>query len=290
MSEWSIALSTGCFYRRRFFDVLEAIRESGFDEIEVCSFPQHLEFRDEHEVRRAAAAMRSFGMRAVSFHAPFADRIDITSPDDGVREAAVQELLRACEAAACLGSGHVVLHPGPEREGRPPDAEFVERMRHAAVSLNRIAARCCELGVSLLLENMLAHLMFGHVRDMMYLLGEIKTYDVGTCLDTGHAHLAREMDVVIQKLSGHLKMVHVNDNFGDWDAHLPPGEGSIEWPRVMQELRRHGFRGGLVLELAGGKDEPVATVLDRAVRARNYLRQLAARLQESGDANPPAVN
>lgn len=276
MTDWPIALSTGCFYRRRIFDILEAVRESGFDEVEVCSFPQHLDFHNNDEVCRAADRMQALGVRPVSFHAPFADRIDITSPDEAVREAAVAELLSACGAAALMHCPQVVLHPGPEREGRPPEAEFLKRMHHAAVSLNRIAERCCELGVRLLLENMLAHLLFGHVRDMMYLLGEITTCEVGTCLDTGHAHLAREMDVVIQKLSGHLKMVHVNDNHGDWDAHLPPGEGTIDWRRVVCQLRRHHFHGGLVLELAGGGNEPPQIVLQRAVRAREFLRRICA--------------
>jgi sugar phosphate isomerase/epimerase len=275
MNEWQIALSTGCFYRRPIFDILGPVRDAGFDLIEVCSFPAHLDYHNIPDVRRARAQLDSLGVNPVSFHAPFAERIDITSPDAGQRGASVQELIRACEAAAELGCGHMVLHPGPEREGRPPEEEFLERMRHAAESLNLVAARCCELGVRLLLENMLAHLLFGHVRDMMYLLGEIRTCDVGACLDTGHAHLAGEMDIVIQKLSGHLQMVHINDNHGDWDAHLPPGQGGIDWPRVYQELRRVDFHGVLVLELHGGNDESISPVLERAVQARSFLENLA---------------
>jgi sugar phosphate isomerase/epimerase len=274
MIEWPVALSTGCFYRRRIFDILEAVRDAGFREIEVCSFPQHLDYHNVAEVRQAAERLRALQIHPASFHAPFADYIDITALDTPRREAGVQELLRACEAAALLGCENIVLHPGPEREGRPPEAEFLQHMQHAAESLNRVAARCCQLGVQLLLENMLPHLLFGHVRDMMYLLGGISACNVGTCLDTGHAHLAREISVVIQKLSGHLKMIHVNDNRGDWDAHLPPGEGTIDWPAVVRELRRHDFHGVLVLELHGGGEETVETVLARAVRAREFLERL----------------
>jgi sugar phosphate isomerase/epimerase len=274
MIEWPIALSTGCFYRRALVDVLDPIREAGFRRIEVCSFPSHLNYRSDHDVRVAADRIHALGIEPLSFHAPFADTIDITSLDEQSREASVQELLRACEAAAWLKCRHVVLHPGPEREGRIQEAEFVHLMKNAARSLNRVADRCCELGIELLLENMLAHLLFGHVRDMMYLLGEIGACEVGTCLDTGHAHLAGEMDIVIQKLSGHLKMVHVNDNRGDWDAHLPPGDGTIDWPRVVRELRRRGFRGALVLELSGGADETVDAVLARATRARAFLEHV----------------
>lgn len=276
MTDWPIALSTGCFYQRSIFDILEPVRDAGFREIEVCSSPGHLDYHNVDEVRRAAERMKDIGLYPVSFHAPFAARIDITSLSRPVRDAALHELLRACEAAALLGCPQVVLHPGPEREGRPPEAEFLQHMHHAAESLNLVAARCCELGVQLLLENMLAHLLFGHVRDMMYLLGEISTCNVGTCLDTGHAHLAREMGLVIQKLSGHLKLVHINDNHGDWDAHLPPGEGTIDWPWVIQELRRNDFHGVLVLELQGGGTEAMDVVLARAVRAREFLDRICS--------------
>ncbi|TLD70379.1 sugar phosphate isomerase/epimerase [Phragmitibacter flavus] len=278
MKTWPIGLSTGCFYQRGFVDVLEQIRNSGFRVIEICSFPKHLDYHREDEVERAAMKIRELDMLPFSFHAPFADHIDITSFDSGVREAAVQELLTACRAAAVLGVRHVVLHPGPERSGRPPSHEFLEHMKHAAVSLDRVARVCCDLGIELLLENMLPHLLFGHVSDMMYLLGEIRECNVGACLDTGHANLAGELGTTIHTLSGHLKMLHVNDNRRDTDAHLPPGEGLIDWPWLVGELDKYHFAGSLILELSGGANEPVEVVLERATRARSYLEGLTLSL------------
>ncbi len=271
MTLWPIGFSTGCFHQRRIFDVLPEIRASGFLEIEICSFPAHLDYHNESDVRRAGDLICELGLHPLSFHAPFADRIDITSMDEGVREEAVHDLLQACDAAKMLGCHHVVLHPGPERAGRPPDAEFVQHMSHAAASLNRVADHCCSLGLHLLLENMLPHLLFGRLSDMLHLLGEIKTCEVGACLDTGHAHLAGELGVAIPKLSGHLKMLHANDNKGDRDAHLPPGEGMIDWRFVVRELHRCAFQGPLVLELSASAQELPATVLARAVKARGFL-------------------
>lgn len=271
---WPFGFSTGCFYRRPILDVLEPIRDHGFREVEICSFPAHLDYHRTDDVRRAAAGLRAAGLRPFSFHAPFADHIDITSPDRVAREAAVAELLAACEAAALIGAEHIVLHPGPEREGRPPEAEFLERMHRAAESLNRVARRCCELGPRLLLENMLPHLLFGHTSDMMFLLGEIRECTVGTCLDTGHAFLSGDLPTVFHKLAGHLRMLHVSDNDGNFDAHLPPGEGNIDWAWVIEQLRRFRFEGALILELSSRPDEPVAEMLARAVRSREFLEGL----------------
>ena len=275
MTDWPIGLSTGCFYRRSIFEVLPEIRASGFREIEVCSFPKHLDYHRQGDVHRAGEAMRSLDLHPFSFHAPFADHIDITSLDDLARDAAVNELLAACNAAAVMGVRHIVLHPGPERSGRPHPEEFLLRLEHAADSLNRVAKACCDLGLELLLENMLPHLLFGHTGDMLHLVGEITSCNVGTCLDTGHAYLAREITTVIHKLSGHLKMLHVNDNAGDRDSHLPPGDGGIDWPWVISELKRCEFRGSLILELSSGENEAVPDMLARATHARDYLARLA---------------
>lgn len=271
---WPIGLSTGCFYRQDICGVLPEIQLSGFRELEICSWTKHLDYHAEADILRARDMLRALELRPVSFHAPFADRIDITSLDDTVREAAVQELLTACRAAALLGSERIVLHPGPERTGRPPEHEFVRHMRHAAQSLNRVAACCCEEGIELLLENMLPHLLFGHTSDMLYLLGEISTCAVGTCLDTGHAFLSGDLGSVIHKLSWHLKMVHINDNRGDWDAHLIPGEGSIDWQWLIAELRHRNFQGPLIIEMSGGEQESVSDVLLRAQRGRDFLERL----------------
>jgi len=275
-SRWPIGLSTGCFWRHRIFDVLEDIRASGFELIEVCSFPKHLDYHQEDEVRRAGEMMRSLGLRPFSFHAPFADRIDITSLDEKVRADAVAELITACRAAALIGAENVVLHPGPEREGRPPQEEFLQHMHQAALSLNQVAAHCGQTGVRLQLENMLPHLLFGQTSDMMYLLGEISTCTVGACLDTGHAHLSGDLGSVIHKLSGHLKMVHINDNQGDRDAHLIPGDGAIDWPWLIGELQRHHFDGGLIIEMSARENESVADTLARARQGREFLSRLMA--------------
>jgi sugar phosphate isomerase/epimerase len=274
MKSWTIGLSTGCFYSRPILTVLDEIRASGFDSIEVCSFPAHLDYHNRDDVARAGEKIRAVGMRPVSFHAPFADKIDITALDPGAREVAVGELLAACEAAALMGAENLVLHPGPERAGRPPEEEFLIRMRNAAESLNTVAARCGERGVHLVLENMLPHLLFGHINDMLYLLGSIRDRDVGACLDTGHAYLSRELGMVVHKLSWHLHLIHVNDNRGDHDDHLAPGEGHIDWPWLISELKRCHFGGTLILELSSRENESAADMLARARHAKDFLNRL----------------
>lgn len=276
MSEWPVGLSTGCFYQEPILECLTRIQQKGFNLIEICSAPAHLDYHDNETLKRAAAKIRELHLEPYSFHAPFADHIDITESDDRKRDRALREILTAAEAAAALGVGYFVIHPGPEREGIP-ESERLERLNRAATVLNEIARHCRELGLGLVLENMLPHLFAGHVRDLLWMLGSLDTTDVGICLDTGHAYLSGDLRTVAQKLSGHLWMVHASDNHGKFDDHIAPGDGAINWDSILRQLRQSGFHGPLILELSG--DLPPDRVLDDALRAQQTIRQVSRRLR-----------
>jgi sugar phosphate isomerase/epimerase len=287
MNDWPVGLSTGCFYQQSIFDCLELILQSGFSMLEICSFPAHLDYHDLDTVRGAAKRIDELGLEAYSFHAPFADHIDITSGKPELRQLALQEILKAAEAAAILQVRYFVIHPGPEHEQRPDMAciERFQRMQHAAETLDHVATRCSELGMGCVLENKLPHLLFGGTSDILWVLGAMNSINVGTCLDTGHALLSGDLYNVMHKLSGHLQMIHANDNHGSYDDHKPPGQGKINWHKLLRELSQIEFHGGFILELAGG-DCP-QTVLEQARRARKYLREISRKLALS---TPPTVN
>jgi sugar phosphate isomerase/epimerase len=279
MSDWPVGLSTGCFYQRSIFESLEPIRDAGFTIIEVCSYPAHLDYMDAALVTRAALRIRELHLEPYSFHAPFADDIDITSLDAAVWQHAVGIVERAAEAASELGVRYFVIHPGPERSPIEGE-ERLRRMERGAEALNRLSQRCRELGIALVLENMLPHLFFGHAKDMLWMLGAIATMDVGICLDTGHAFLSGDLDTVIHKLSGHLWMVHASDNHGQRDDHLAPGLGRIDWRSLIQRLSRVQFEGGIILEVAG--DGAGGVDFEAARSARKYLHDLAGSLEVAG--------
>lgn len=284
MSDWPVGLSTGCFYRKSIFDCLEVIRKGGFTIVEVCSFPAHLDYHDITAVRHAARMLDELGMEAYSLHAPFADHIDITSPNIDQRNASTSEIMKAAEAAAELQVRYFVIHPGPEHPSSYSCEEHLNRMRNAAGVLSQVSRRCRELGIGCVLENKLPHLLFGNTSDILWILGALDSVNVGTCLDTGHAYLSGDLYSVMHKFSAHLQMVHVNDNSGNYDDHKPPGKGFIDWNRLLLELCEIGFHGALILELAGNED-PQQLMAEARIGAR-YLRRIGRELALS---SPPTV-
>ncbi len=277
MTNWPIGLSTGCFYLTNILDCLETIRASGFSLIEVVFSPAHLDYKNQEAVRGAARRIEELGMEAYSFHAPFGREIDISSPDLAMREYALDEILRAVDAAAVLGVHYFVIHPGPENADIPLRDERLLRIENVVSVLNRVARRCAEAGIRCVLENKLPHLLFGNSSDIVWILGALETTQVGACLDTGHAFLAGELYPLVYKLTPYLRMLHVHDNKGHSDEHRPPGQGRIDWNALLRELVQVQFHGTLILEMAGGPDP--AEIMQRARDGRSFLRCQARRLE-----------
>ena len=253
MSDWAVGLSTGCFFQTSIFECLEDIRNSGFGRIEICSFPAHLDYHNLECVKHAASVINERGRETYSFHAPFSEKIDITSPDPQARDFALKELLQAADAAALLNVRYFVIHPGPEN-ATLPDHERFWRLQNAVGVLNQTFLHCRSLGVGLVLENMLPHLFAGRIRDLLWILGALDTCDVGICLDTGHAHLSGDLAAAVHKLSGHLWMVHASDNRRQFDDHLPPGDGTVNWAGLLEDLYDLHFNGTFILEINGTGD------------------------------------
>lgn len=283
MNNWPIGLSTGCFHQTPLVDCLETIRESGFSMIEVVFSPPHLDYKDPKSVQEAALHIDALGMEAYSFHAPFAEAIDISSPDLARREYALDEILHAVEAAAVLGVHYFVIHPGPENADIPSREERLLRIENVCAVLNRVAARCSEVGIQCVLENKLPHLLFGQAADLLWILASLEGNRVGACLDTGHAFLAGDLYPLVFKMAPYLRLLHVHDNKGHGDDHLPPGDGRIDWTALCKELAAVGFQGTFILELSSTGD--AENIMARARRGRSYLRKRARRLALAPDAS-----
>ena len=73
-------------------------------------------------------------------------------------------------------------------------------------------------------------------------------------LDIGHVSMhGKDACKFIRKLHKKLKHVHLHDNFGTHDLHLPIGAGTINWIQIVKELKRY-YDGTITLEIFCSRD------------------------------------
>lgn len=107
--------------------------------------------------------------------------------------------------------------------------------------------------------------------------------EVGILLDTGHLHIAihaewcREASPqgFIRHLPAPVLEVHLHDNHGHSDEHLPPGRGTADLAAMLRALGEGGFDGPVTLEAdllsknGGGLKEGLATARRLCEAAQN---------------------
>lgn len=78
----------------------------------------------------------------------------------------------------------------------------------------------------------------------------------GVCLDVAHAHLSDvPLKRWIKELAPHIRHIHINDNDGKTDGHLPLGEGNICFEDVFQHLDKYCADASILLEISGIEDQ-----------------------------------
>ena len=77
--------------------------------------------------------------------------------------------------------------------------------------------------------------------------------EAGALIDTGHAHVnGWDIPSVVQTLGEKLKACHIHDNDGTGDAHLPLGEGTIDWKAYFAAVKKFAPQATQVLEYSCG--------------------------------------
>lgn len=257
---WEIGLSTGIAYAHPIGEVLPFIADSGFRAIEVSTAPRHFRFGDAEAVVAAGRSIKERGLRVHSLHAPFGQDVNFTSPDAEQRRQALDRLREGAEALRALGGALYVIHPGGEDQRWTWDREH--RLALSVEGLTSVWKDCRQRGLTLVVETPLPHLLGGQVEDFAWILERLPTEGVGICLDTSHTSLGGFLFEVIERFGPRLAHVQASDNRGHADDHLTPGDGIIDWPRVIAGLHRVRYQGVFMLEVAGDGD--VAAHLVRA--------------------------
>jgi sugar phosphate isomerase/epimerase len=213
-----------------------------------------------------ACQLRRLRMEPVSIHAPFGGPSDLSDPRPERRHAAIGGAVVAASTLGQLGGAHVIVHTTDvPREGH----DAGERLRHCADSLRVLAHVFAQIGVRLVVETPLPHLIGGEPGEFEWILGQLDDR-VGVCIDTGHVALGAGWDRFAAIAGRRLVHVHANDNRGQFDDHLVPGDGVIDWQRVRESLKAADFNGWVVLELACA-GIPAASEISRALQCARKL-------------------
>ena len=259
---------------------LRQIAEAGFTHLHWCHQWNTDHLYSDWEIARIAGLLRRFGLKLLDIHGSDACAGGALrcwySPDETYRRAGVELVLNRLRMHAMLrGEGTLMMHvPGITPWNDSPEGREAVRPRVDALlrSLDELIPVARDLGIPLALENMPGDTW--EVLDRIF--AETPADVVGLCYDSGHANIVVK-DVPadgIEHLERHLdrlQALHLHDNDGSGDQHRPPFYGTIDWPRLVSDIRRSAYPRMLSFELAMREPcptEPAAFLADAYERCR----------------------
>jgi L-ribulose-5-phosphate 3-epimerase len=174
--------------------------------------------------------------------------------DYGVKERESNEELvrRAIIGSGMLGVKWIVIHAGTVSEPGYSYKESLRRNHEYFLPHIELARKYnCGIAIENLPENDRKNREFAaSVEELLELVDSFHDPDVGICWDFGHAHLTNEDQIKsLRQIGPRLKATHVADNHQNFDEHLAPFFGNIDWDPLMKVLTGINYSGDFTFEI-----------------------------------------
>jgi L-ribulose-5-phosphate 3-epimerase len=232
-------------------DKLRLVKDVGFEGIET---PTHLLNKKTPEPRVLARASEKVGVRV-----------------HGVVNSSHQDLTGAIDEASVYGATSVLHVVRPD-----PKGSFIENYKRTQATIRRAIPYAEKKRIHILVENVWNTFLIEPLTMARYIdeldSPYVKAYfDVGNVVRWGFPQhwieVLAERIVKIHIKEYNLK-VAMNEGMGKGFA-FPIGQGSIDWKRVCEELKKIGYRGWATAEVNGGDRRRLAEISQQMDRVLN---------------------
>ncbi len=226
-------VSSSMLLQRPLREAVNFALRAGLNGFEVWADHPHAHPDETASGLRAALRRDLSNFARVSVHGPLGNA-SLASINPGIWRESVRQYLGAIELAHDIGAAVLVVHPGDLRDPR----FFADFARLAEEALGRLARRAEELGVMLAVENCGPYHagVDRSAADLRSLITRTGSSNVKACLDVGHAAVNRNAAELVELLGRDIVHLHVHDNHGQRDEHLPVGRGTIDFEAFLPIL------------------------------------------------------
>ncbi len=217
-----IGVSSLCMLQSPLETVLETVG-STFSHVEVVCEGNH----DNLEI------LKSYNY-TVSFHAPFSD-LNTASLNKAILKESLKQITECIREANTYNAETVCIHPG---HFSPMGSRFTEKVFTIhKESLKELTSRAEDSDVFLGIENMpMFSILCGRTaEEIEEILCVADSDHFGFTFDVGHANTAGGPYPFLT-LKEYMRTVHLHDNCGKADTHLPLGEGTLDL-NIIKELK-----------------------------------------------------
>jgi len=161
------------------------------------------------------------------------------------------------QAVIELNASRLILHTGFKQEVLMFD--FLDKwVEDTAFFWRKEISRYADQGITVVMENTVE----SDPTVLIELHDRVDHDHFKLCLDVGHANLFSKLPLAawIEKMGSRLVHLHIHDNLGRLDEHLPLGKGNIQFDSVFEALHKVVPNVTASLEVNSDKDTIMANL------------------------------
>jgi len=217
-------------------EAAKKIKSFGFNTIEIrASKPDAWAREISSEERRALREfVESEGMKIGSLTPDWGD-INLASPNPGMRSESVKQVKEAIKFAGDLGGRYFTILPGRQHTMGQAPREIATQF--SIQSLAECADEAEANQVLLCMEGANGQL-FEKEDELIRVVNEINSKALKIAADIAIANTVSSPIEYVRKIRDYIGSVHLADNDGRPNAHLPFGAGNMNFTPLLDELLR----------------------------------------------------
>lgn len=245
--------SSFVYFNYSIQDAIRHLANCGYKGIEFWGGRPHMYRHDlDAQLKEIKALLKKYSLTVPNFiPAQYRYPSILCSLNEVVRKDSVRYVSSAIDNAAKLGAPYVSLCPGMGLKGEDLKVAWA-RLRK---SLTELVEYVQGKPVTLIIEpgNRFETNLILTAQDALRMINEIGSDKLGILLDTGHMNLNGEnFEETIETIASLENLplhIHIDDNHGDADTHLVPGEGNIDFLSLVNALKAMDYQGFISAEL-----------------------------------------
>jgi len=213
--------------------------------VEIMGKYPHYDINRRDEPLKWRRMLEKSGLSLRSFHPHYSD---LYEPENNLWLRNRKCIEQSIEHLAALGGEYLILHAGKLADG---GLTIDMRVRRAIRNLEEILRfrqdRRSDIKICIEHEGD----NFPGIRNIIEHFNDER---IGFCFDSSHATLYPGNNDFLDDFKTKIYSIHLSDNLGSNDDHLPPFQGIVNWKAVIQQLVKNEYRGPWHLEVSPGSD------------------------------------
>ncbi|MEW6185949.1 MAG: sugar phosphate isomerase/epimerase family protein [Thermodesulfobacteriota bacterium] len=255
----------------RWLHPLRTAAENDFDAFEIsCVFPSAEPENTPKDIIKKGRDILEKSAMEVCVHAPFFD-MNIAAFSPGIRKASVDITKKTVDFCAEVGGKTMIVHSGTQTyeqiKGLPKEANPLFKLQwdNNIDSLKQINEYANSKGITVCLENIGFNSVDQSFQDLLEIRKAVGS-SLQFTLDFGHARLGEGAAEGIRLLGENIRHIHLHDNHGKNDDHLPVGDGNYDYSPYIDFFKNYSHI--ITLEVSDISRDPQPMLRSR----ENFLK------------------